>query len=403
MSLCPLAAWRRSRKTRGSAANAIPPIACRPFLRMKLRIPLVAALLIAGCSSDPDRLPPTNPFKPEQRSARELRLEAGQLYKAARQSLDSSDFANAIERYDQLGTRYPFSEYATQAQMEKIYAQYRNYDRDSALAGAERFLREHPRHVHADYVQYLKGLSNFEREEGLSDLLNLDPTTKDMSYARRSFDDFGVLVQKYPSSAYAPEARRRMIYLRNVLAESEMHAVRFYVKRGAHVAAAKRAEQVIAQYPGAPATLEALEAIERSYRALGLNAQADEAATLLAANRGAKTEAPAPAAAPTSAAEPPKSDGWSVEMGGKELYRSNGSTTPAADAPALAEGAAPAAAEPKKSSGWTVDLGGEQVVGPEADERRKKNQTTAPTDPAQQPDAKAETSPTSTPPAPPAQ
>ena len=141
---------------------------------MKLRILLVAALLTAGCSSDPNRLPPTNPFKPDQRQARELRLEAGQLYKAARQALDSSDFATAIERYDQLITRFPFSDYATQAQLERIYAQYRNYDRDGALAAADRFLREHPRHAHVDYVYYLKGLCNFERIEGLSDMLNLD-------------------------------------------------------------------------------------------------------------------------------------------------------------------------------------------------------------------------------------
>ncbi len=252
---------------------------------MKLKITLVAALLVAGCSSDPNRLPPTNPFKPEQRSAREMRLEAGQLYKAARDSLDTSDFSTAIERYDRLIQRFPFSEYATQSQLEKIYALYRNYDQDSALAGAERFLREHPRHSGAAYVQYIKGLANFDREEGLSDMLGLDATQKDMGYSRRSFDDFGLLVQKYPNSPYAADARQRMIFLRNRIAESEIHAVRFYMKRGAWIAAAKRSEQIIAQYPGAPAALEALQTMEQSYRALDLKPQADEAAAILAANR----------------------------------------------------------------------------------------------------------------------
>jgi outer membrane protein assembly factor BamD len=367
-----------------SVRAIIPPTLPPSFHpRMKLRILLVAALLAAGCSSDPDRLPPKNPFKPEQRSAREVRLAAGQLYKAARQALDSSDYSTAIERYDLLGTRYPFSEYATQAQLEKVYAQYRSYDRDSALAGADRFLREHPRHASADYVQYLKGLINFDRDEGLSDLIGLDGTTRDMSSARRSFDDFGLLVQRYPSSAYAADARLRMIHLRNLVAQSELHAVRFYMKRGAYVAAAKRGEQIIAQYPGAPATLEALESIERSYRAMGLTAQADEAARLLAANRAGAAAPAAATPAPQSAVEPPaKPSGWSVEMGGSEIYRSGETTTPppASDAPAAPAAAAPAAGETRKP-GWIIELGDEQVVGPEAD-------------------AKAETSPTSTPPAP---
>ena len=374
---------------------------------MKLKLTLaatLAALLVAGCSSDPNKLPPTNPFKPEQRSAREMRLEASQLYRAARESLDTSDFSTAIERYDRLMQRFPFSEYATQAQLEKVYAQYRNYDHDSALAGAERFLREHPRHAGAAYVQYIKALANFDREEGLSDMLGLDATQKDMGYSRRSFDDFGLLVQKYPSSPYAADARQRMIYLRNRIAESEMHAVRFYMKRGAFIAAAKRSEQIISQYPGAPVTLEALGTMEQSYRALDLNAQADEAAKLLAANLNRTApltpppSKPAPAAVvpPEPAAE--KKGGWSVQMGDKELYRSGASDdakAPAA-APPAGGAAAPAggAEAPKKSRGFTVELGGEEVVGPDADARRGGK---AAKDEAAPADAKAETSPTAEP------
>lgn len=366
---------------------------------MKLKLMLAAAILAAGCSSDPNRLPPDNPFKPEQRSARELRLEASQLYKAARDSLDSSDFATAIERFDKLTQRFPFSEYATQAQLEKVYAQYRNYDHDAALAGADRFLREHPRHAAADYVQYLKGLINFDREEGLSGVLGLDATQKDMGYARRSFDDFGLLVQKHPASAYAADGRQRMIWLRNRIAESEMHAVRFYMKRGAYIAAAKRGEQILAQYPGSPVTLEVLELIEQSYRTMGLNAQADDAARLLAANRGqgGAVITPPPAVAipaavvPVTEPAPEKKDGWSVEMGGKELYRSAPDAAAAA-APAAAPGE-PAAVEPEKKRGWSVELGGEEVIGDEADARRK---AAAEAEPAK-PDAKAETSPTATP------
>jgi len=346
---------------------------------MKLKILLVAAVFVAGCSSDPNRLPPTNPFKPEQRNAREQRLQAAELYRAARKSLDQRDYVTAIEQYDKLTLRFPFSDYSTQGQMEKIYGLYRSHDPDSAMLAADRFLRERPRHPNADYIQYLKGLINFDRQEGLSDILGLDPTKKDMGFPRRSYDDLGLLVQKYPNSRYAADARQRMVYLRNRIAEAELHVVSFYMRRGAYIAAAKRGEQIIAQYPGAPATLEALTVIEQAYRALDLNRQADEAATLRAAyGDGPMLAAPASAAAATTPAAKKKDSKWIVEVGDTQLI---GPESEAKVVPV--DGAAPADAAAKKSN-WVVELGDEQVIGPEA-ERRKAAKAEQPADPAAPP------------------
>ena len=240
------------------------------------------ALTVAACSSDPKKLPPDNPFKTgPQKNQRELRAEASTLYKAARESLDSGDYTAAITRYDQIAARYPFTDYATQADLERVWALYRSYDPEKALSSADRFLREHPRHPSVDYVQYVKGLINFDRDEGFSGALGLDTTKEDVSNARRSFDDFALLVQKYPTSRFAGDSRQRMIWLRNRLAQHDMHVVRFYVKRGAYVAAAKRAEQVVTQYPGAPVALEALQVMEKSYRELGLAQQAEDAKKLI--------------------------------------------------------------------------------------------------------------------------
>lgn len=260
---------------------------------------LVAAALAAGCASDPDKLPVDNPFK-SGKSERELRLEADGLYRLARRSLESSDFPGAIQRYEAIILRYPFTDFATQAQIESIYARYRSFDPDGAISGAERFLKEYPRHASADYVQYLKGLVNFERGESPFDWL-LDPTKQDLSPARRAFDDFALLIQRYPLSRYAGDARLRMVHLRNRIAEHELHVVRFYVRRGAYVAAAKRAEAVIAEYPGAPATHEALKLLQESYEALGLKAQATDVQRVRKANKIA--EEPAPAATQASAPE----------------------------------------------------------------------------------------------------
>lgn len=240
-------------------------------------------LLLAACASDPDALPPSNPLKAGQTSERELRLEAQELYRLARRSLDSADFTGATERYNRILLRYPFTEFATQAELELIYAKYRSYDSEGALTAAQRFLKAHPRHAAIDYVYYLKGLVSYQRGESSFGWL-VDTSQQDVTDARNAFDDFALLTQRFPDSRYAADARLRMIYLRNRIAEHELSVVRYYSRRGAHLAAARRAEKIIADYPGAPATHAALLALRDSYSALGLADSAAEVERLLAAN-----------------------------------------------------------------------------------------------------------------------
>lgn len=272
---------------------------------------------LAGCSSDGKKEPgyrPKNPFAKGDRNTpggpkpavteQELKAEAAQLYRVGRGALESSDFAEATLRYDLLAERYPFTEYATQAELEKVYVLSRDFKPDESLSAADRFLREHPRHPRADYVQYLKGVIQAERDKGLADSLPLDPSKKDVGNLRKAYDEFALLIQRYPNSRYNEDARARMMDLRNRIADNEMHVVDFYTRRGAWLAAAKRAEQVIAQYPGAPATMEALKTLERSYRKLGLTQEAEDAARTLAAQKGQLTLAVAPLKTSSSRTSP---------------------------------------------------------------------------------------------------
>jgi outer membrane protein assembly factor BamD len=258
----------------------------------------VLALAIAACSSNPDKKDEpgdrsdretvfkdrdNDPLKQRREERRLAQLDAAQLYKRARQTLESSDYSTAIENYDLLSTRYPFSDYATQGELERIYALYRSFDPERALSSADRFLREHPRHPAIDYVHYVKGLVNFSRDESNLSILPIDESKSDVTSQRRAFDDFALLIQKFPGSKYAGDAYARMVFIRNRLAAHELHVVDFYVRRGAYVAAAKRAEQVIAQYPGTPATYRALEHLVKCYELAGLEQQAQDARKLLAA------------------------------------------------------------------------------------------------------------------------
>lgn len=271
----------------------------RSRLLTALCLATATTVFVSGCASDPNALPPENPFR-ATKSERELRYEADELYRSARKKLDSADFQGAILDYVGLKARYPFSDYATQAQLELIYAHYRNFQPDLALTEADRFLRDHPRHPNTAYVHYLKGMIFFRRGESfMDDLSFVDSSKQDVTDARRAFDAFTLLVQRYPDSEYVADAQLRMRYLRNRIAEHEMHVVRYYVKRGAHVAAARRAEQIIASYPGAPAAFEALQLAAQSYRELGLEQQAQEAERLVALNEAAVEQSlrePAPKA-----------------------------------------------------------------------------------------------------------
>lgn len=265
----------------------------------------LSVLLLAACASD-NVADGSNPFRPGK-SERELRLEAGKLYKLARQSLDSSDFIGALNRYDQIQIKYPYTEYAIQAQLESIYAQYRNFESEEAVTAADRFLKQHPRHARADYVHYLRGLAGFAKGDQLfGGLPGTDPDQHDVGYARKAFDDFTQLIQKFPKSRYVADARQRMIYLRNRLAGHELAIVRYYIKRKALLAAAKRAERLLAEYPGAPQTVETLMLLEQAYRGLNLSQQADDARRLLdAAQTGASVADVTPPPSPVSELPPP--------------------------------------------------------------------------------------------------
>ena len=267
---------------------------------------ILMALSAAGCSSDSSRGDrPENPFKTAAEgpggtksplSDRELRQQAEELYRRARESLDNSDYAVAISKYDALIARYPFSDYSTQAELEKIYAQYKAYQFDEAITAADRFLRAHPRHPHADYIMYLKGVTDFERDQGLMESVMPNTSKRDIGNERRAFEDFALLLQRNPTSRYANDARLRMLFARNRIAEHELSVAQFYVTRGAYVAAAKRATDIITEYPGAPATAEALKILQRSYTRIGLDQEAKDTATVIAMNSDTVqfTDAPKP-------------------------------------------------------------------------------------------------------------
>jgi outer membrane protein assembly factor BamD len=231
---------------------------------------LLLALLVASCASDPG----------EDLDQTEL-----EYYESSQTSLRSGNYQVAIAKLQRLESRFPFGRYAEQAQLELIFAYYKSGQAESARTAADRFVRLHPQHPNADYALYLRGMASFEEDQNfLERFLPLDPAKRDPSSSRESFNDFSQLVRRYPDSKYAPDAQRRLIYLKNLMAAYEIHVARYYIKREAYVAAANRARYVFEKFQGTPSVPDALTIMVEAYTYMGMPDLAKESTTVLSTN-----------------------------------------------------------------------------------------------------------------------
>jgi outer membrane protein assembly factor BamD len=211
------------------------------------------------------------------------------LFKTAKKALKNNNYGAAIKAYEALTARFPFTDEARQGRIDLIYAYYRAGESESATDAADTFIRENPTHPRVDYAYYLKGLVDFERTpNAIERLFRADLTQRPPSNARKAFASFKIVVEQYPKSEYAHDALQRMVYLRDRLASYEVHVARYYLKRGAYVAAAQRAKGAIEQYDGAPAERDAVAIMIECYDKLGLEPLAAQAREVYAANFSAK-------------------------------------------------------------------------------------------------------------------
>jgi outer membrane protein assembly factor BamD len=213
---------------------------------------------------------------------------AAEIYNKAARELDSANYKRAIELYQKLETRYPFGRYAMQGQLDVAYAHYRAEQPEAALAAADRFIKLYPQNPYVDYAYYLKGVVNYNRSVGFLDrFVPIDTSQRDPGSALDAFEDFAELVRRFPDSKYAEDARQRMLYLRSNLAKNEVHVARYYMERGAYIAAANRAQYVIERYQRTSAVEDALEILVDAYERLGKDQLAADAQRVLTMNRQA--------------------------------------------------------------------------------------------------------------------
>jgi outer membrane protein assembly factor BamD len=210
---------------------------------------------------------------------------AAKLYSEARSALNERSYEQAIKYYEKLEARYPYGRYAQQAQIETAYAYYKDGETASAIAAADRFIKLHPHHPNVDYMYYVRGLANFNDDLGLFGFVSgQDMTERDPKAAQAAFDAFKELVKRFPDSKYTPDAIQRLNYLVNALASHEVHVARYYMKRGAYVAAANRIQHALKTYPQAPANEEGLLIMVKAYDALGMTDLRNDAERVMLKN-----------------------------------------------------------------------------------------------------------------------
>ena len=212
-------------------------------------------------------------------------LSESELYLIAQQDLDANSYSAAVEKLRALESRYPFGRFAQQAQLELIYAYYQNMEPEAAKSAADRFIRLHPQHPNVDYAYYMRGMTSFTRDRGIFErFLPLDMTRRDPGAARDSFNEFAQLVSRYPESRYAPDARLRMVYLRNLLADYDVHVGHYYLKRGANVAAANRGRYVVENFQQTPAVGDGLALMVEAYQRMAMPELAETSLQVLRTN-----------------------------------------------------------------------------------------------------------------------
>ncbi|MGD1983474.1 MAG: outer membrane protein assembly factor BamD [Chromatiaceae bacterium] len=239
---------------------------------LRLVWPLLLVLTLSACSA----------FRDKDET---LGWSQQRLFTEASDAMRAGNYELAIKYFEILESRYPFGKYAHQAQINVAYAYYRFAEPESALAAADRFIRLHPDHPATAYAFYLRGLVNFNRSLGFFDrFIPTDNSQRDPGAALDSYKDFAEVVRQFPESDYAEDAARRMLYLRNNLARHEINVARYYMRRGAFLAAANRADYVVRNFQRTPSLRDALEIMIDAYTELGMTDLAGDTQRVLALN-----------------------------------------------------------------------------------------------------------------------
>ncbi len=239
-----------------------------------LLLVLLSSMILQGCGK-----------KDEVREVEVTKLSSLEMYLAAKRALDAGVWSTAADKYKALRSHYPFGHYTEQGYLELAYAQYKLYQMEQAVSTVDRFIKNYPAHKNLDYAYYLKGLIYFDSDRGFIQRVNPDKAAdRNQDNIRNAFTAFKNFIERYPESSYAPDARKRMVHLKNQLAAYEVQVASYYLRRGAPIAAVNRAKFVLESFQDTPSVANALALMVESYKTLDEDELAAQSQAMLSAN-----------------------------------------------------------------------------------------------------------------------
>ena len=198
-----------------------------------------------------------------------------QLYQEAARALEDGDYKPAAKNFEEVERQYPYSQWATKAQLMAAYAQYQGEDYDAAIGTLDRFIQLHPGNEAIAYAFYLRAISFYDR---IADVRHDQSMTRE---AEKALQD---VVGRFPDTAYARDATLKLSLVQDQLAAAEMEVGRYYLKRKIYNAALPRFQKVVAEFQTTSQTPEALHRMVECYLALGIRKEAQAAAAVLGHN-----------------------------------------------------------------------------------------------------------------------
>jgi len=226
-------------------------------IKFKHLLCFIATIMIVSCSSNNKDIYSS--------------MDPKQIYNRGKLNIKKKNFPEAAKDFEALEANYPYGDDTDKAKLSLIYSYYEKKDYPQLKLVAERFLKMNPNHVYADYAQYMLGVADYDQYYStVYRVFNIDRSKRESGLAISAFDAFKVLLENFPKSKYALDARHRMLHLRNQIAFNELHIAEYYLNRESYVAASNRAYSIVTNFSGTPAVSPALKIMAKAYNKLDM-------------------------------------------------------------------------------------------------------------------------------------
>jgi len=233
----------------------------------------VCGLGLAGC----DTLSSMNPFSKNDTYKPEIvtNAPAEEIYNDGLGRVQKGDFEGAAKKFSSLDKQYPYSEWARKGLIMEAYATYEGGLYEESITASKRYLQSYPNTSDAAYAQYLMASSYYDQ---------IPDITRDQEKSERAIMALQELLQRYPNSEYAADAKKKIQVASDQLAGKELEVGRFYLQKRNYAGAINRFRNVVARYQTTRHVEEALQRLTEAYMAMGIVGEAQTAAAVLGHN-----------------------------------------------------------------------------------------------------------------------